>query len=384
MFSKLKSKTLSAVILGALSLCLSGSAFAERGVLADRIVLGQSVPLSGPAKDLGIQMRLGAQAYFDYVNRTGGVNGRKIELITLDDGYEPNRAKDNTEKLINDNQVFSLFGYVGTPTSAASRPVFERNRVTFIAPFTGAESLRSPVSPLIFNLRAGYFDETESMIQHLTSFGIKKVAVFYQNDAYGQAGLSGVKKAMEKRKMQIAVTGTVERNTVDVAAAIKAIAPQSPEAIIMVSAYASVAEFIKEYKKTGRPTQFFNVSFVGSDSLANALGSAGHGTVISQVVPFPLDRSIPIVSEYQLHLLEKDPKAIFNFTSLEGYMSAKFAVEGLRRAGRDVTTDSFIRGMESIKEYDMGGFMVNLSNTNHSGSGFVELTMIGKNKDFIN
>lgn len=383
MFAQFKLKALAAVAIGALSLSFSASAWAERGVTSDKIVLGQSAALTGPAKDLGLQMRLGAQAYFDYLNKNGGVNGRKVELISLDDGYEPAKAKENTEKLINDSQVFSLFGYVGTPTSAAARPVFEKARVPFVAPFSGAESLRNPVSPWIFNLRGSYFDETELMIQHLNSFGIRKVAVFYQNDAYGQAGLAGVKKAMDKRSLPIAVTGTVERNSSDVSGAVKTISAQNPDAIVMVSAYSSASTFIKDYKKTGRPTQFFNVSFVGSNSLADALGVDGYGTIIAQVVPVPTERSLPIIAEYQLHLKEKDPTAQPNFTSLEGYIAAKMMAEGLRRAGKDLTVESFTRGMESIKEYDMGGFMLNFSDKNHSGSSFVELTMIGKKKDFV-
>lgn len=382
MFEQFKLKTMAALTAGALSLALSGSALAERGVTVDKVVIGQSAPLSGPARELGLEMRLGAQAYFDFVNRNGGVNGRSIELVSLDDAYEPARAKQNTEKLVNEAQVFSLFGYVGTPTSLAAKPIFESARVPFIAPFTGAESLRAPLSPMIFHMRASYFDETETMVEHLTGFGVKKIAVFYQNDAYGQAGLAGVKKAMDKRGLPISAMGVVERNTVEVAAAARSISAQAPDAIIMVTTYASSAAFIREYKKVGRPTQFMNLSFAGLKPLAEALGSE-HASIVSQVVPAPTERSIPIVAEYQQRLFEKDPKAQPSFTSLEGYMAAKMFAEGLRRAGKDVTVDGFVRSLESMGGYDMGGYVVGFSERNHSGSSFVELTMTGKKKDFV-
>lgn len=382
MFEQFKLKTLAALTAGALSLALSGSAWAERGVSADRVVIGQSAALSGPARELGLEMRLGAQAYFDFVNRNGGVNGRSIELITLDDGYEPARAKQNTEKLLDQNQVFSLFGYVGTPTSLAAKPLFESARVPFVAPLSGAEALRAPFSSMIFNMRASYYDETEQMIDHLTGFGIKKVAVFYQNDAYGQAGLAGVKRAMDKRGLPISAMGTVERNTVDVAGAARAISAQTPDAVVIVAPYAPAAAFIREYGKSGRPAQFLSLSSVGMRPLAEALG-AQSASIVSQVTPPPTERSIPIVAEYQQRLFEKDPKAQPSFTSLEGYMAAKMFVEGLRRAGRDVTIDGFVRSLESMREYDMGGFVVGLSERGHDGSSFVELTMTGKKKDFV-
>lgn len=346
------------------------------------IRLGQSVPLTGPAKDLGIEMRDGALAYFKWVNDQGGVNGHKIELVSLDDQYEPDKAKANTEKLIKDG-VFALFGYVGTPTSVASRPVFEAAKVPFIAPFTGAESLRNPVSPYIFNLRASYFDETERIVEHITSFGMKKIAVFYQNDAYGQAGLAGVKRAMEARKLTIAAEGTVERNTVNVADAIKKIGDVNPEAIVLISAYTSCAQFIKDYKKTGKTTQFYNVSFVGSNSLAGALGEEGHGVIISQVVPPPTDLSIPVVSEFNRLMGQFNAKSAKTFTSLEGFLAAKLMVSVLRKLPITATREELIQELNRVKQLDLGGFIVTFSERSHSGSKFVDLTMIGKNKNFV-
>src|SRR5512146_302620 len=205
--------------VSAIALLFAGSALAQ-GVTESEVVLGQSAAMTGPAGQLGKDMRTGAMLYFDHVNAHGGVNGRRIVLKTLDDGYEPPRAVANTRKLIDEDKVFALFGYVGTPTSMAALPVFTQAKVPFVGAFTGAEGLRNPVNPYVFNVRASYFDETEAIVRHLTAMSIDRIAIFYQNDAYGQAGLAGVERAMKKRNLQLVARATVERNTVDVAKAV--------------------------------------------------------------------------------------------------------------------------------------------------------------------
>jgi ABC-type branched-subunit amino acid transport system substrate-binding protein len=326
-------------------------------------------------------MRLGATLYFDQVNRAGGVNGRKIVLKTLDDGYEPPRAAANTKQLIDNDKVFALFGYVGTPTSAASLPIFTEAKVPFVGAFTGAELLRAPFNRNIFNVRASYFDETEAIVQHLTAMSIDRIAIFYQNDAYGQAGLAGVERALKKRKLELAAKATVERNTVEVKAAVAAMAKVQPQAVIMISAYKSVAAFIKEMKAANVNPNFWNVSFVGSKALAKELDREGRGVQISQVMPFPWDGGIPVVKEYRKAL--EEAKGEPGFGTLEGYIAAKVMVEGLRRAGKQLTRESFTRAMESMTEYDAGGFKVSYSPDNHNGSKFVDLTIISKDQKFV-
>jgi len=366
--------------LSALALVVAGSAAAQ-GVTESQIVLGQSAALTGPAQQLGKDMRAGAMLYFDFVNERGGVNGRKIVLKTLDDGYESDRAAANTKKLINEDHVFALFGYVGTPTSVASLPIFTQARVPFVGAFTGAEALRHPVNPYIFNVRASYFDETEAIVRHLTAMSIDNIAIFYQDDAYGQAGLAGVERALKKRNMQLSARGTVERNTVEVAKAVAAIKKANPQAVILISAYKSCAAFIREMKKQGQNPTFWNVSFVGSKALADELGPEGRGVEISQVMPFPWDISVPVVREYRKLL---DPaKMEPGFGTLEGFIAAKIMVEGLRRAGKRLDRENFLRAMESINDYDVGGFKVSYGPQNHSGSSFVDLTIISKNETFV-
>jgi len=358
------------------------TAGAEPGVTATTIVIGQSAAFSGPASELGLEMRAGALAYFQAVNAAGGINGRKIELRSLDDGYEPDRAAANTKKLI-DEGVFLLFGYVGTPTSNAAKPIFTAARVPFVGPFTGAESLRNPLNRYIFNVRASYFDETDKIVGQLVGQTLDRIAVFYQNDDYGKAGLAGVERAMQRRNLKIVATGTVERNTVDVAAAVKAIGSVDPQGVVMISAYKSCAAFIKAMRAAGHNPQFMNVSFVGSRALAHEAGPEGRGVGISQVVPFPWNLSARVVKDYQQMLEASTGKQNFSFTSLEGFIAAKVLVEGLRRTGPDLTRERFITAMEQIRDFDVGGFVVSFSPTDHGGSKFVELTVIGKDERFL-
>lgn len=364
------------------AVAVAAATFASaQGVTDTQVILGQSVALTGPAQQLGLDMQLGANLYFQKVNAEGGVNGRKIVLKTLDDGYEPPNAVANTKKLINDEKVFALFGYVGTPTSNAVLPIFTEARVPFFGPFTGAESLRSPHNRYIFHVRASYFDETEAIVQHLTAMSVNKIAVFYQNDGYGQAGLAGVERAMKKRNMEVAAKSTVERNTVDVKKAVDEMIKADPQAIVMISAYKSCAAFIKEMKKAGKSPTFWNVSFVGSKALAKELDKEGRGVQISQVVPFPWDSTVPVVKEYRRAM--EEGKHELGFGTLEGWIAAKVMVEGLRRAGRKLDREGFIRAMETMSEYDAGGFKVSYGPTNHAGSKFVDLTIISKDQRFV-
>jgi ABC-type branched-subunit amino acid transport system substrate-binding protein len=352
------------------------------GVTATTIVLGQSAAFSGPAAQLGIQMNAGLKAYFDRVNAQGGIHGRRIELKTRDDKYEAKLAAENTRKLIEEDRVFALIAYVGTPTSSAALPIFTEAKVPFFGPFTGAQLLHEPFNRYIFNVRASYFDETESIVEQLVSTGIRNIAVFYQNDNYGLAGLAGTERAMTRRKMKISATATVERNTVDVAQAVKTIGAAKPDAVVMISAYTSIAAFVREMKKAGYGGQFHNVSFVGSKALADALGDDGYGVAISQVVPFPWSPTTLVVKEYHAVMKAAGVKE-YNFSSLEGFVVAKAFTEGLRRAGRDLTRERLIGALESMSAVDLGDFVVNFGPTNRAGSRYVDLTIIGRGGKFV-
>jgi branched-chain amino acid transport system substrate-binding protein len=380
--SKARAKTKIGV---ALVLMAMANVQAETGVTDKKILLGQSAAFTGPAAELGIQLNSGAKLYFDQVNATGGVYGRKIEIIKKDDKYEADLAATNTKALIENDGVFALFGYVGTATSNAALPIFTQAKVPFFAPYTGAQSLREPFNKQIFNIRASYNDETEYLIDRLVNLGTKNIAVFYQNDAYGKAGLAGVELAMKKRNLRVSEVATVERNSLDVAAAVSKLLPKRPDAIIQISTYAASSALVKEMRKASYTGMFYNVSFVGSQALADALDKEGVGVVISQVVPFPWSPSIPVVGEYA-KTLEKAGIKNLNFSSLEGYVAAKVFVEGLKRAGPGLTREKLVSSLESINRssYDVGGFDVSFSPSNHNGSKYVDMTVISKDKKFRN
>lgn len=357
-------------------------AWAQVGVTGDKVVLGQAAVFSGPAAQLGIQMRNGIKAYLDHVNAQGGVHGRKIELVTEDDRYETAVAPAASKKLIEEHKVFALIGYVGTPTGVAHLPVVTQAKVPLVGMFTGAEVLRVPFNRYVFHVRASYYDETDKIVEQVVSIGGKKIAVFYQNDAYGQAGLKGVEIATQKRNMKVTALGTVERNTIKVEAAVKTIQAAKPDAVVMISAYTSCAEFIRQMKRAGSNATFYNVSFVGSKALADALGEDGAGVAISQVVPFPWGRALPVVKEYQ-QLSAKAGHTDYNFSAMEGFLSAKVALEGLRRAGRNLTRESYVAALEKMQDADLGGFYVSYSPSNRAGSKFVDLTIIGRGGKFL-
>lgn len=357
-------------------------ALAQEGVSDKQVLVGQFAAFSGPAAQLGQRMQVGIAAYFAVVNAQGGVHGRTLKLVTRDDGYEPVKAVAAVKALIGEDKVFALLGSVGTPTGLAAVPVLSEEKVPLVGMFTGAQALREPFNRQVFHVRASYFDETERMVQHLTSMGVKKIAVFYQNDAYGMAGLEGVNRALAKRQLKLTATGTVERNSVEVGKALDEILKAEPEAVIQVSAYKSCAAFIKQARGKGYGGQFFNVSFVGSKALADELGSVGQGVVISQVVPFPYSPSSPIVREYQQHMIDSGQKD-FDFSSMEGYLTARVFVEGLRRAGRNLTREALITALESIRNLNLGGFTVNYGPKDHQGSAFTDLTIIGRDGKFV-
>src|SRR3979490_2995699 len=285
-------------------------ASAEDGVAADKIVFGQATALEGPASALGQGMKMGLEAAFAEVNKAGGVKGRKLELKSVDDGYEPTKSIEAVKKLLEEDKVFAIAGTVGTPTSAATQPIATAAGAPFIGAFTGAEFLREPYKPLVMSIRASYFQETEAMVEHLTKdLGASKIAIMYQDDAFGQAGLAGGKKALEKRRRQRVGEGTVERIRVAVKPALLAIKRAAPHAVIMISPYKPAAEFIKLAKQIKFDVTFVNISFVGSDALAKELGPAGAGVVITQVVPFPKDTAIPVIGRYQASLKATAPDA---------------------------------------------------------------------------
>jgi ABC-type branched-subunit amino acid transport system substrate-binding protein len=340
-------------------------------------VFGQSAAFEGPAAALGLGMRQGILAAFAEANTAGGVNGRKLELVTYDDGYEPEKAIANTNKLMNEDKVFALVGEVGTPTSKAVQPIATEAQVPFIGPFTGAGFLRSPDLGNVINVRASYDQETEAWVEHLTGdLGIKRIAILYQDDSFGRAGLSGLMKALNKRGMELAAEGTYERNTTAVKTALLSIRKAKPEAVVMVGAYKPCAEFIKLAHRVKMEAVFVNISFVGSNALAKELGKDGEGVVVTQVVPLPTDTSLPLVAQYHAALKAADPKAEPGFVSLEGYMVGKLVIQALEKTGDLVTRAGLLAAIREVGTFDLGGVTLSYGPNDNQGMDKVFLTVI--------
>jgi branched-chain amino acid transport system substrate-binding protein len=358
-------------------------ASAEDGVSADKIVFGQATALEGPASALGQGMKMGLEAAFAEVNKAGGVKGRKLELKSVDDGYEPTKSIEAVKKLLEEDKVFAMAGAVGTPTAAATQPIATAAGAPFIGAFTGAEFLREPYKPLVMNIRASYFQETEAMVEHLTKdLGATRIAIMYQDDAFGQAGLAGVKKALDKRQMQLAGEGTFERNTVAIKTALLAIKKVEPHAVIMISPYKPAAEFIKLARQIKFDSTFVNISFVGSDALAKELGPVGAGVVVTQVVPFPKDATIPVVGRYQASLKASAPDAQPGFVSLEGYLVGRAIIAALEKVSGDPTRQALIEAVQKSGTMDLGGFKLSYGPSSNRGSDQVFLTVIQPDGSF--
>jgi branched-chain amino acid transport system substrate-binding protein len=367
-----------AALAGALAFAPLSPAAAEDGVAADSITFGQAAVLEGPASALGQGMRIGIQAAFDEVNARGGVHGRKLKLVSRDDGYEPDRAIVETKKLIDEDKVFALIGPVGTPTSAAAQPIATAARVPFIGPFTGAGFLRNPQLDNVINVRASYGAETEAWIKHLTEdLKVQKIAIFYQDDAFGRAGLDGVKAAMSKRGMELAAEATFERNTVAVKTALLTLKRAEPEAVVMVGPYKPCAEFIRLARKLGFNPVFVNISFVGASALAKDLGADGKGVVVSQVVPFPWDTSLKVVADYQAAI-----KGAPDFVSLEGYLVGRLAIAALEKMGGTPTRDGLIKAIKDTGKFDIGGLAMTFGPMKNQGLDQVFLTVIQADGSF--
>ncbi len=360
-----------------------GSAIAaEVGVTDTSITLGMSSPFSGPNGAYGQDMKNVITAYIDQINKSGGINGRKIDLIALDDGYETDRTVANSKKLIDESKVFALLQYYGSsPTTQAMNDVFGPAKVPLVGTISGAGTLRKPVKDnpnnrYMFNVRASYADETEAIVNQLVGLGLKNIAVFYQNDGFGLSGLDGVKAALKKHNMEPSAVGTVERNSLDVEAAAKAISKANAQAVVMVTLYKPTAAFVKAMRKINQNPQFMTLSPVGADLLVAELGNDARGIGISQVMPYPFNDTTPAVREYQ-RLLQAQKQTHYSYYGIEAYVTAKVMIEAIKRSGKDLTREKLVQTLEGMSNYDLGGFRVSFSPNERAGSRFVDLTVVG-------
>ena len=348
------------------------------GTDPNALVLGQSLPLSGPSAQLGLDYRRGALAWFEAVNREGGIHGRKIQLISLDDKYEPPQTLINTRQLLKRNDLLALFGYVGTPTTKVALPLIEEALVPLVAPMTGASLFRQSDLRMVFNMRTSYRREIAAMVDELVRDAHHRIAIVYQDDAFGQDGLDGALAALSRHGLKPVVVTTVQRNSAQVGEALDDLMATNPNGIVLVSAYVSSAALSSALRNRGSRAQIMNVSFVGTQALQKAMpvGEA-NGIGVAQVVPFPWNRWIPVVADYQRCLRLSDKSSGFGFTSFEGYLAARMITEALERAGKNPSRQALVQALESIRDLDLGGFRLQMGRDDHDASDFVELTFLG-------
>ena len=373
---------LGGALLGLLGAAGSVAAWAQaEGVTDTELVIGQSCQLSGPLAALSGEVRLGAKLYFDHVNRHGWVSGRQIRLVTLDDAYDPKKAADNTRELIDQHRVLALFQYAGTPPAMAALPIAEEKRVPLIAPFTGSDALRQKFSRYVFNIKAGYSDELAAMVRQLAAVGIDRVAVVYLNNAFGSGGLAAVEKSAGAHRVKLLAKVALEVDGSNMAAAVEQVATGQPQAIIVVSAGKPSVDFVDAYLRGGHHSTFYLLSVISNTQLVQVLKEKARGIIISQVVPSPWNQSLAVARELQARATEAGVKDL-TFSQMEGFVSAKFLVEGLKRAGKNLSREALVRALEDMTKQDLGGYLVELSATKHSSGKFVDLMILGADGRF--
>jgi len=368
--------------LAAAAVVLGAQAQSAPGVTPTSVVFGQSAPLTGANAELGNDIRNGALAYFKKVNDAGGLHGRKLELVSLDDANNVGRAEENTKKLVEETRVFALFGYASATLSRPALPMVAKHNVPFLSPFTGADPMRV-FNKQVYNMRGSYAEELEKIVDHFELLGLKRFAIVHYDDVVGKENLTAVERALKKRNLAVvSVAAWKDRAKPDIDGGLKEVMKGQPDVVILTTLYKATADFVRAAQKASFHAQMASNSFPGASPLAKELGADGAGLVVATVVPPPTKRSQPIVQEYQAAIEQHLGKKDLSFTSLESYIAAKVTVEAMRRAGSKLTREAFQNALDGMKGYDAGGYIVNFSPADHNGSSFVELTVLGRDKKY--
>ncbi|MES2946153.1 MAG: ABC transporter substrate-binding protein [Pseudomonadota bacterium] len=364
-------------LLAALCLCFTSTqASAKEGVTADAVTFTQTADMSGSRSALARELNAGTSAYFNFINEQGGIHGRKLYLKTSDDGYVVKRSQELVAEHIRQDDSFAFVSLIGTANAEAVLPLITAAKIPLIAPLTGASQLREPFNRYIFHIRGSYAQEVEQMVDHAVAVGMSRVAVFYDDDAFGQDVAQAVEAALKKRNLKPVAVGKIERGSVDVSAALKTIEAANPQVVICGSFGKSLVEFVKGMKTTAVKPQFYTLSFFTAGSSIKQLGADARGIVVTQVVPSPKSVSTSLVREF-LTLTEKySPKEPATYISLEGFLTAKVIVEGLRRAGPALTREKFMTALEGFQNVDLGGLYLSYSPRDHVGLKKIEITVV--------
>lgn len=359
----------------------AGLGAAHAAPTREDIVIGQVAPLTGTIAGTGDEYVAGGAAYFAHVNATGGIYGRKIRVVVKDDSYKPDQTLAHTRQLLAEDKPLALFGFVGTGNILAlnKHRVLEDAGIALLAPYTGAQDLREPMNPQIFHIRASYTDETARMVEHLHTIGLRKFAVMYQDDPFGKSGLAGAEQALQKLGLKAVAKGGYDRTKPEeVDAAVAAIAPAEPDAILMVSVNRASAAFVKKMREKGSRARLFSISVVNfKELLKNAGEDTVRGVGISQVMPSPYSQLVPVAREFQQLMAKYQPGKVVSYASMESFIAAKILVEAIKRSGGNPTREKVVGQLEKLANYDAGGFKVSFSPENRVGSRFVEVTVIG-------
>lgn len=364
-----------------LSFGLAMSASAEDGVTDNRILIGRTNGVTGLIAGPNKEMNDGADAYIAWINKRGGVNGRRIEVVTLDDQFDPALTAKNAEALIKEKHVFALFQTRGTPHTQAVVPLLEANKVPLVAPSTGAAVFHEPVHPFVFNVRAKYQDEVIKGVQHFSMLGAKQIALVHVDDAFGRDGLEGFNKGMEEQKLKPAAIVPFDRVKPDIPGIVAELKKANPQAVIVVASAGTTVPLIKALRAEGSRAHIMTLSNNSAKSFVESLGKDGNGVIVAQITPAAELLTTKLGQEFKLATKEKP--AVASYAAMEGFVSAKVLVEGLQRAGRNLTREGFTRALESIRREDIGGLMLTYGPKRHTGSEYVELTMIGKGGRFL-
>ena len=363
------------------AVCMSSAANAEPGIGRNTIRIGQSAGVTGPVAGSVKEQIAGAQVYLSTVNAAGGVNGRKIELVTYDDGFDAKRTPDNVRKLIQEEKVFALFMVRGTPQNESILPMISAEKVPLVAPLTGAITLHRPVNRYVFNVRAKYQDEVARAINHLATSGMNRIAIFYANDGFGQDVYEGFTTALQARGVQPAGVASYARPMGDISQGVVTINKANPQAVLVIGSGAEAARVIRDMKRGGSQAQFVTLSNNAADSFIKDLGEDGRGLIITQVVPGTNSSQMTLASEYRS--LARQQGVEPSNAGMEGFMSAKVLVEGLRRAGPEPTREKLVTALEALRDYDLGGILISYSPARHTGSSFVEMSIVSSTGKLI-
>jgi branched-chain amino acid transport system substrate-binding protein len=368
------------VVLAAALFTAIAALFAP-AALAQPILIGQSAALTGAQAGFGKEMRDGGLAAFEELNKRGGINGRRVELITLDDGGSEARAKENAVKLISEHKVTALFGFISRPSSVAGAKIASESKIPFIGPFSGTPALYK-YDPYVFTVRASYDDELDAMVKQLVMTGHKRIGFAFLSDARA-VNVPLVEKLLAQHGLKPAVLIGLDRTSPDVKAQVKQLVDANPEVLLALANNLPLTALTREARKAGNSTPFWIVSFVDSSLMVKELGALAQGQVFAQVVPLPTRRNMRVVKDYQRDYRASFPNSLLSFTSLEGYIAARTLAEGLKRTGPQITRERLARTMEAMK-VDLGDFFIDYSGESHNGSRFVDLTIVNKDGQFLN